>query len=248
MPSLGEVGATLHQVVDTTTRAQASLSQAADLAAEAADMIEIAGAGSNQADVLITSAAFREVAYDADQAVGRDLDAALQTVYRIIKSLGVVVPAKPLLEPTPSSTPTSPPLTDEERIAEIRRELPEPRRPAAGTKTNGRWFTARGPVRAQVSGDGPDARMVHDALREEGYPHSGAPIVTTHVEMKIAGQMRRDGIREATLVIDNVPCAKLLGCENLIGVVLPAGYSLTVHGTGGYRRTFKGGQKPPWRR
>lgn len=248
MVSLGEVVAALRQAVDKVTEAQASLLLAADLAAEAATVTETAGAGSNAAEVSITSAAFREVAYDAEQLVSRNLDAALQAVHQIIGSLEATDRVQICPEPASRTSASTPIPTDEERVAAIRRNLPEPERPTAGTKTTGRWFTGDGPARSLVSGDGPDARIVHDSLREEGYRHPGPPIVTTHVEMKLAAQMRRDGIREATLVIDNVPCAKILGCENLIGVVLPAGYSLTVHGTGGYRRTFVGGQKPPWRR
>ncbi|MFT7834569.1 SCP1.201-like deaminase [Saccharothrix sp. BKS2] len=72
--------------------------------------------------------------------------------------------------------------------------------------------------------------------------------MATRVEMKAAARMRNEGIGQATVVINHVSCLLDSGCKSLIGVVLPEGSSLTVHGAGGHQRTFTGGKQPPWRR
>ncbi|MEU4802538.1 DddA-like double-stranded DNA deaminase toxin [Actinosynnema sp. NPDC023587] len=132
------------------------------------------------------------------------------------------------------------------RADRLRRRLPPPVQPGAGTKSHGWWFVDESPAEELVGGEGPDAQTAFEALRREGYPRPGMPFVSMHVEMKPAVRMIKNDIRHATLVIDNVPCGLILGCEKLLGVVLPTGFSLTVHGTDGYRRTFTGGQEPPW--
>ncbi|ATE53019.1 DddA-like double-stranded DNA deaminase toxin [Actinosynnema pretiosum] len=237
MPSLGDVGAALGRVAEVAAGAQACLAQAADLAAEAAELVEAAGAGSGQTDVVTAAAAFREVAHDADRVVGRDLDAALGAVRRIVERLGTGGEHSP--EPPPG-------LPEDDRVRRIKAGLPEPDRAASRVKTRGAWFAGTGPAQPVVSGEDADSAVVHSTLLERGYPLPGAPYVTTHVEMKLAVRMVGEDLRHATLVIDNVPCGLVLGCERLLGVVLPAGFSLTVHGAGGYERTFTGGQKPPW--
>ncbi|WP_440898812.1 DddA-like double-stranded DNA deaminase toxin [Actinosynnema sp.] len=237
MPSLGDVGAALGRVAEVAAGAQACLAQAADLAAEAAELVEAAGAGSGQTDVVTAAAAFREVAHDADRVVGRDLDAALGAVRRIIAALG-----------TSGGERASPCANRSERVDELAERLPPPVVPNTSAKTHGWWFTGRGAAQELISGEGPDAQAAYEALRQEGYPRPGMPFVAMHVEIKLAAHMRRNNIEHATVVINNIPCPLVWGCENLIGVVLPAGSSLTVHGSNGYERTFTGGRKPPWPR
>jgi hypothetical protein len=120
--------------------------------------------------------------------------------------------------------------------------------PSKGQKTHGRWFapgTAGGEL---VSGDGPDADAVARLLGEVPMPRPGRPMSASHVELKLVAHMRANGIRRATIVINNVPCPGDFGCEILAGVLLPEGHSITVHGTGGYKRTFTGGKRAPWQR
>jgi hypothetical protein len=54
--------------------------------------------------------------------------------------------------------------------------------------------------------------------------------------MKLAVHMRKNGIRSATLVVNHVPCEGPLGCDALVPVILPTGYTLTVYGTNGFVR------------
>lgn len=59
--------------------------------------------------------------------------------------------------------------------------------------------------------------------------------------------MRREKIQHASVVINYVPCRLKWGCDNLLPVILPEGYTLTVYGPN-YRKTFTGGKRPPWQR
>lgn len=60
--------------------------------------------------------------------------------------------------------------------------------------------------------------------------------------MKAAVRARRDGATHTEVVLNNVPCRGIYGCDQLLPILLPSGYSLTVHGPN-YRKTFTGGQK-----
>ncbi|WP_301296824.1 DddA-like double-stranded DNA deaminase toxin [Prauserella halophila] len=77
------------------------------------------------------------------------------------------------------------------------------------------------------------------------------PVATSaDVEMKLAAHMADNNITEVTVVINNRPCQGALSCDNLVSVLLPAGSSLTVHGTEPdgtpFMQTYRGGRKPPW--
>lgn len=83
---------------------------------------------------------------------------------------------------------------------------------------------------------------------ERGIPPQAARFLSAHVELKAAEQMIREGRQSSELVINNVPCdlqpGKGIGCEQAIERYLPAGSSLTVHGTtedgNPFTRTYKG--------
>jgi len=72
------------------------------------------------------------------------------------------------------------------------------------------------------------------------------PVRASDVEMKLAAHMRTKRIRSATLVVDNLPCEGPLGCDALVPVILPTGYTLTVHGPNGFVRVYKGGKTSSW--
>lgn len=75
-----------------------------------------------------------------------------------------------------------------------------------------------------------------------------ARYLASHVEMKAAELMIREGRQHSELVINNVPCdlvpGKGIGCEQALEKYLPAGSTLTVHGTthngNPFTRTYKG--------
>ncbi|WP_238412399.1 DddA-like double-stranded DNA deaminase toxin [Saccharothrix deserti] len=64
----------------------------------------------------------------------------------------------------------------------------------------------------------------------------------------LAMHMRENGIRHATVVINNRSCAGRYGCETLVGLILSKGSTLTVYGTNGYMKTILGGQRAPRQR
>ncbi|MGP4016851.1 DddA-like double-stranded DNA deaminase toxin [Saccharopolyspora sp. 5N708] len=75
-----------------------------------------------------------------------------------------------------------------------------------------------------------------------------AAFVSSHVEMKVAAMMLQRGQRHSELVINHVPCGSQpnqpTGCDQVIERFLPAGYTLTVHGTTQtgrpFSKTYKG--------
>ena len=249
MSSLGEVRDVLRQVLDKIDQSIAAHHQAADLAEEAQDLLAVAGEGSSHGDVELASASFTAVvdgiAEPEGQVSGLAHAAELIRTYMDRHGIGSSQPST-APDVTPSSATASP--VPASRIDALRSELPPPVQPRTGAKTHGRWVTPDGRVREITSGDDIDAKDAWTALVNEGYPLPGQPWVASHAEMKVAAHMRNNDIKHAELLINNTPCLLDLGCESLIGVVLPAGSSLTVHGVDGYKQTFTGGKRPPWRR
>jgi hypothetical protein len=74
-------------------------------------------------------------------------------------------------------------------------------------------------------------------------PANRKPVITTHVEAKVAAEMIRSGQRHTELVLNNRPCVGPLGCDSLLPVLLPEGYSVTVYGPDGYEEAFEGGEQ-----
>jgi hypothetical protein len=64
-----------------------------------------------------------------------------------------------------------------------------------------------------------------------------------HVEAHAAQMMRAEGMRDATLYINKVPCAVGPGCANQLPNMLPPGSRLRVIGPG-YDQTFTGAPDP----
>jgi hypothetical protein len=98
----------------------------------------------------------------------------------------------------------------------------------------------------QVQGQSPlplasGIRGPSQAIRGQGLPGFNGNQLT-HVEGHAAAYMRSNGIKEAVLDINKVPCTAGSGggCEGLLAKMLPEGASLRVRGPGGYDRTFVG--------
>ncbi|GAA4536903.1 DddA-like double-stranded DNA deaminase toxin [Amycolatopsis samaneae] len=126
-------------------------------------------------------------------------------------------------------------------VEKARRELPE-RGTGRGVKTTGRWFAPGKTTSAVTSGRDAWTDRVNEVVREAGCPY--VPLTASaDVELKIAAEMRDTGITDATVVLNNAPCTGLTSCDSLLGVVLPAGSTLTVHGPGGFKKVYKGGKR-----
>jgi hypothetical protein len=91
---------------------------------------------------------------------------------------------------------------------------------------------------------------VNKFLMEHGCPK--LPVGTAaDVELKLAAMMRMLGaadprMRHVTVVINNRPCKGDLSCDELVPVILPEGYSLTIHAPNYFKR-MTGGATPWWR-
>jgi hypothetical protein len=95
-----------------------------------------------------------------------------------------------------------------------------------------------------VSGDDDWAMYVERVFKRLG---KRVLTVSSHAEMKVAGQLRADCERtgepqHATVVLNNEPCSQPRGCARMLPVMLPEGCSFTVHAPN-YRRTFTGGMR-----
>jgi len=132
-----------------------------------------------------------------------------------------------------------------ERIEELRRDLPPSVVSGIGQKTHGRWIDPSGRVHEEVSGKD---EKPEEALRlfEEEIKSRRIPVTVVYVEIKLAAHMRKNGIRSATLVLNNFPCRGPMGCDALVPVVLPPGYTMTVYGPDGFRQEYQGGGTSKW--
>ncbi|MEV6242260.1 DddA-like double-stranded DNA deaminase toxin [Lentzea sp. NPDC051838] len=136
------------------------------------------------------------------------------------------------------------------RVEQLRAELPPPVVRGSGQKTHGRWTASDGPSQAMISGRDDLSAKVNEALKKQGCPQLPAR-AADDVELKLAALMREKGatdprMRHLTLVINNRPCKGDLSCDELLAVILPEGYSLTVYAPN-YRKKFTGGAIPWWR-
>ncbi|MGW6930532.1 DddA-like double-stranded DNA deaminase toxin [Lentzea sp. NPDC054927] len=261
MASIGDVGAALNGALGKIEDAISAAHSAAELAEAACELLVVAGEGSLQADVEETRALFTNAVDGIREPEG--LTSGLGTVADAIQ--GMVrrlelggrppnTPAAPVastrsprvLLPPPSSS--APRQGSPEHIRQLREQLPVSRQRKSGQKTHGRWFAPDHPDNEIVSGEGPDDKAVAECLKSLMMPRPGLPFAAWHVETKLAVHMRNNGIQHATVVIDNKPCPGDFGCTVLVGAILPAGSTLTIHGPDGYQQTIAGGTRAPWQR
>ncbi|GAA3886060.1 hypothetical protein GCM10022243_58600 [Saccharothrix violaceirubra] len=118
--------------------------------------------------------------------------------------------------------------TPDHLVESMRNSLPPRVTPRSGQKTHGRWLGPDGQVRNVVSGKDHRSELARQRLYDAGVRRTVA--VLSDVEMKIAAEMAATGIRHATLVINHRVCRGDLSCDTLLPVLLPEGYTLTVHG------------------
>lgn len=131
-----------------------------------------------------------------------------------------------------------------EQVAALQSDLPPPvpKPNPEGRKTHGRSVDEHGKTSQEISGRDDDSAEVWRLLKAAGMSPTREPAATTHVEAKVAARMARRGIRHSELVVNNLPCRGLFGCDVLLPLILPEGCSLTVHGPN-YRKTFTGGKQ-----
>lgn len=246
--------ARLDVVLDKIDAARASLNVAADLIDEASTAFGAAMSGTVASDALQALAWFGEAQQGVRSPLA-ELKAAEDAIraYRMYSvggstatgsSAGLTSPQGNRSRPSEVPSDVSAPVTPE-RVEELRRELPPPVVSSKGQKTHGRWIDAEGNVHREVSGKDEKSE---EALRffEEEIRSRRVPVTVVDVEIKLAVHMRKNGIRSTVLVINNLPCRGPMGCDALIPVVLPSGYTMTVHGPNGFRRVYRGDGTSKW--
>lgn len=99
--------------------------------------------------------------------------------------------------------------------------------------TTGLFYDPDGTEHRITSGHEDVSARVEDLLRSSGkvaMPPVGAHPAITHVETKVAMLMRETEVTTGVVAINNKegPCPGAYSCQAVLGVVLPAGYTLTV--------------------
>ncbi|RSN58868.1 hypothetical protein DMH01_22950 [Amycolatopsis sp. WAC 04182] len=127
--------------------------------------------------------------------------------------------------------PQKPDPVPQDRVEELKQDLPPRVQPGEGQKTHGQWVTNSGDEEAGhiVSGrDDLEAEAVQ-FFKDQGARRM--PSTTADVEVKLAVHMQNKGITSATVAVNNEVCKGPFGCETLVPKILPQGSALTVYGT-----------------
>jgi hypothetical protein len=106
-------------------------------------------------------------------------------------------------------------------------------------KTRGKWIDHDGVEQDLVSSEDDDSTAIRAFLRERNIgPETGKIMSPTHVETKFGWYMRRTGLKNESIVINNIPCEGEWSCDQLLKDILPPGATLTVFGPDGFKRTY----------
>ncbi|MDU0288512.1 DddA-like double-stranded DNA deaminase toxin [Saccharothrix longispora] len=253
MASIREVAARVRAACEKGRQARSALERAEDLAEEAHDELARTLAGSTDPDVDPMLASFLAVKDGCKGYLWPLLNEAVKTTEGYADHLtteSAPPPAQPSQRPpTRQAEPTDPPVIPPERIERLRRELPPTVVPNTGHKTHGRWIGPDGTAQPIISGRDEHAKAADARLKGMGIP--GPAAKTADVEIKLAARMVEEGIRHVTVIINNIPCVGRFGCDTLVPILLPAGATLTVHGTTEkgerFRKRYTGGARPWWR-
>jgi hypothetical protein len=138
-------------------------------------------------------------------------------------------------EPNVASPSKQPP---QGRAAVIMRRLPT-RNARNSDPTIGILVDETGHEKDFVSGRGDDLeKSALDFCKEKIWPPYDR---TSHTEIKVAMHMRLNGIKRATIYLNNEPCDLLgMNCRKLLPRFLPPGAQLVIYGPNDYREIFNG--------
>jgi hypothetical protein len=244
LTSIGDVVAALRQAVNDLPFPQ--LADAHELAEDAKYLIGLAATGSGQ-DEFRQVAALLEKAADGIGELQQLLTVIQQVATAAANRLeGERAPAAPVdtnLRSSPAPTPVpplaKPPLTSttpESLLGKL------PKRTETSTKTHGVWLDSRGQERDSiVSGWDAAQAKATEVLRGLGIgPPRGELWVASHVEVKLAVQLRDTDEKTVTLAVNNKPCDDgRWSCDRLLPRILQVGQRVTVHWPGGMK-TYEG--------
>ncbi|MFE0020435.1 DddA-like double-stranded DNA deaminase toxin [Amycolatopsis sp. NPDC059021] len=214
--------------------AERDLTQARDVLAAA-----LAGATNQKACQALEGL---ETALQDLTRIQKNLADATEKVGTYLARIGATKPRTPS-RPAQPSPPKPSPFLSPEQVKKIRAELPPPvpKPNPENRKTHGRWVDSEGNIRESVSGEDQKADEAAKLFRQAGVPMKLA--ITSHVEVKVATEMIQTGQRHSEIVVNNPPCVGIYGCDSMLPVLLPEGFSVTVYGPDGYQQTFAGGEQ-----
>lgn len=248
--SVEKVVGHLRQVLGTLDLA--SLRHALDLIDQAERLLAAAIQGTQQPEVRQALGLLIHTKEQLGQ-IYRQIDQARQLIQQYLANLagagtaGQSIPShlKPTTRGTDTNSATVKPKFTRDEADAIRATLPPqvPKPNPEGKKTHGKWFDGSGAAAHIVSGHDEEAAEAWRRLQAAGLPPAREPASTTHVEMKAAVRAIRAGATHTEVVLNNIPRGpRTFSCDALLPIILPEGYSLTVHGPN-YRKTYTGGKK-----
>ena len=98
----------------------------------------------------------------------------------------------------------TPAKLDPDKVEELRAKLPPsvPKPNPENRKTYGQWIHSQGKVPTTASGEDQASAAARSDFNKAGMPPSRKPVITTHVEAKVAAGMIRSGQRHTELVFE----------------------------------------------
>ncbi len=252
MASIGDVAAQIKVACEKAEEARTALEQAEDLASEAHDTLAraLAGSAGLESETAIVLVEFAKVTDGCKGYLWPLITEAVKAAESIAARLAGRRTAPPAPEARKPAQPPDPPVVPVERVEAIRRTLPPPVVPRSGQRTVGQWIGPDGTAETITSGFDQRSALVQGQLARMGLPEGSAR--SGDVEQKLAAYMAANGIEHATVIINHTPCRQGPdSCDTLVPILLPEGYTLTVHGQkpNGTRTRIRytGGAQPWWR-
>ncbi|MGQ0841011.1 DddA-like double-stranded DNA deaminase toxin [Actinokineospora sp.] len=245
MSTFEHVATQIHSALHLADAARQSLKSAVEFVDQAIQVLKPVLDGTTDAAALQAWASLEQARSMLSEQQARITSAEI-CVRSYLTLIGADSPAGYVNESLPTTTSLESGYRNRESavIKKIRAELPPDVEPRSGQKTHGRWIDADGTVHAETSGKDEKYDEVVRFLKSVNSRRM--LVVASHVEIKLAAHMRKNAIRSIILALNNVPCTGELGCEALISVILPKGYSLTVYGSDGFVQKYEGGGTSPW--
>ncbi|WP_410665078.1 DddA-like double-stranded DNA deaminase toxin [Amycolatopsis sp. lyj-84] len=244
LSEIEEVAAALRAAVTSLEKAEQATQRAAGGFGESAEHLEPAVYGTANPEIGALPGLYDELRQSAEQAVSH-FRTVKATISAYLGKIGAsATPAnsevtgpkwedgargRPGVHTT--TTPTKSDPISQDRVDDLKRDLPPRVDRREGQKTHGQWVTdsGEGDVGHIVSG-----RDDLEAAAVQFFKDQGArriPSTTADVEVKLAVHMQNKGIISATVAVNNEVCKGPFGCETLVPKILPQGSALTVYGT-----------------
>jgi hypothetical protein len=224
--SVAEIAAALWAVLAEIAQLRARAAAGITVATSAhARLTSLAGSGSRN-PLLMRALGELAAGLDRLHEADRDAAAAAAAIVEYGRLIGVAIPPPnppvSTTSPTPAASPTPSPA-----VRAIGQSLPVRQ-------------TRLAPTTGQFSGERIDSSEDQATVADlRPFPGGGWPrAVISHVESHVAARMRRQGLTEGEVVLNNITCGNRgfdtdwpMTCDRLLPSILPAGARLAVWAT-----------------